>query len=114
VHVHFQVVVEYETEELDLVLEALERCNAHLTAAIVSKDIVFQNKVRAHACYWLLVHKRLQVKCITDAEEVAPAVIARYTQILLCCQHISAQQSQHLTCVSFQSLRSLPRCWAAR
>jgi hypothetical protein len=48
------VVVEYETEELDLVLEALERCNAHLTAAIVSKDIVFQNKVRVRVCCWYI------------------------------------------------------------
>lgn len=40
-----QVVVQYETEELDLVLEALERTTAHLTAAIVTKDIQFQNKV---------------------------------------------------------------------
>lgn len=40
-----QIVVPYETEELPLVLEALERCEAHLTAAIVSKDTVFQNKV---------------------------------------------------------------------
>lgn len=39
------MVVEYETEQLDLVLDALERTTAHLTAAIVSKDIQFQNKV---------------------------------------------------------------------
>lgn len=37
--------MQWETEELPLVLEALERCEAHLTAAIVSKDTVFQNKV---------------------------------------------------------------------
>lgn len=41
----FQVVVEYGDDDLDLVLDALERTTAHLTAAIVSKDIVFQNKV---------------------------------------------------------------------
>lgn len=44
-HDHIQVVVQYETEELDLVLHALESTTAHLTAAIVSKDILFQNKV---------------------------------------------------------------------
>lgn len=41
-----QVVVQYETEQLDLVLDCLERTTAHLTAAIVSKDTQFQNKVR--------------------------------------------------------------------
>ena len=41
----FQVVIEYADDELDLVLEALERCTAHLTAAIVSTDVEFQHKV---------------------------------------------------------------------
>ncbi len=41
-----QVVVQYETEQLDMVLDCLERTTAHLTAAIVSKDTQFQNKVR--------------------------------------------------------------------
>jgi hypothetical protein len=40
-----QIVVEWDDAELPLVLEALERCDAHLTAAIVTKDIQFQNKV---------------------------------------------------------------------
>lgn len=44
----FQIVVEYGDLELDQVLEALERTEAHLTAAIVSRDIQFQNKVLAH------------------------------------------------------------------
>jgi 1-pyrroline-5-carboxylate dehydrogenase len=44
----FQIVVEYDDNELDLVLNALERCEAHLTAAIVSRDIQFQNYVIGH------------------------------------------------------------------
>lgn len=44
----FQIVVEYGDGELDHVLEALERTEAHLTAAVVSRDIQFQNKVLAH------------------------------------------------------------------
>eukprot|EP00240_Pyramimonas_obovata_P002040 CAMPEP_0118953254 /NCGR_PEP_ID=MMETSP1169-20130426/56243_1 /TAXON_ID=36882 /ORGANISM="Pyramimonas obovata, Strain CCMP722" /LENGTH=530 /DNA_ID=CAMNT_0006900669 /DNA_START=114 /DNA_END=1703 /DNA_ORIENTATION=- len=41
----FQVVTEYAEGELDLVLEACERMDHHLTAAIVSNDKVFQHKV---------------------------------------------------------------------
>lgn len=40
-----QIVVEYKDGELDQVLEALERTEAHLTAAVVSRDIQFQNYV---------------------------------------------------------------------
>jgi 1-pyrroline-5-carboxylate dehydrogenase len=31
-----------------MVLEALERVDAHLTAAVVSNDVLFQNEVLAH------------------------------------------------------------------
>eukprot|EP00854_Cymbomonas_tetramitiformis_P009938 gene9938-11769_t len=41
----FQVVTEYSAQELDDVLGACERMNHHLTAAIVSNDIPFQQKV---------------------------------------------------------------------
>jgi len=44
----FQIVVEYDDSELDTVLSVLERCEAHLTAAIVSRDIHFQNYVLAN------------------------------------------------------------------
>ena len=44
----FQIVVEYDDQEVDLVLQALERTHAHLTAAIVSKDILFQNHMIAN------------------------------------------------------------------
>jgi 1-pyrroline-5-carboxylate dehydrogenase len=37
--------VDYKDSELPLVLEALERTEAHLTAAVVSNDVLFQNKV---------------------------------------------------------------------
>ena len=41
----FQVVTHFDDASLDLVLEACERMEAHLTAAVVSNDIRFQNKV---------------------------------------------------------------------
>lgn len=41
----FQVLVDYAEEELPLVLQALEKMENHLTAAIVSNDVHFQNKV---------------------------------------------------------------------
>jgi 1-pyrroline-5-carboxylate dehydrogenase len=41
----FQVIVTYGDEDLDMVLEVLERISHHLTAAVVSADPVFQNKV---------------------------------------------------------------------
>ncbi|KIY97867.1 1-pyrroline-5-carboxylate dehydrogenase [Monoraphidium neglectum] len=44
----FQVVVEYEDSELQLVLDALERMSHHLTAAIVSNDPKFLQHVLAH------------------------------------------------------------------
>lgn len=42
----FQIVSSYTDEQLPLVLDALERTHAHLTAAVVSRDIHFQQKVR--------------------------------------------------------------------
>jgi 1-pyrroline-5-carboxylate dehydrogenase len=41
----FQVIVSWSDEELPKVLEILERMSHHLTAAVVSKDINFQNEV---------------------------------------------------------------------
>jgi 1-pyrroline-5-carboxylate dehydrogenase len=44
----FQVVVEYKNEDLDDVLAIFEKCHAHLTAAVVSRDVEFQHKVLAN------------------------------------------------------------------
>jgi len=41
----FQVIVTYGDDELDKVLDVFERISHHLTAAVVSADPVFQNKV---------------------------------------------------------------------
>ena len=44
----FQVITTYGDDEIDLVLEACERMHHHLTAAIVSNDVKFLNKVIAN------------------------------------------------------------------
>jgi len=44
----FQVITYYNDDNLDDVLEALERMSHHLTAAVVSNDPEFQSKVLAH------------------------------------------------------------------
>lgn len=44
----FQVVTQYNDSTLDLVLEACERMEAHLTAAVVSNDVAFRNHVLGH------------------------------------------------------------------
>jgi len=41
----FQIVVSYGDNDLDAVLELFEQMQNHLTAAVVSGDILFQNKV---------------------------------------------------------------------
>ena len=41
-----QVVTEYNDAELEQILELTERMQHHLTAAIVSNDMHFVNKVR--------------------------------------------------------------------
>lgn len=43
----FQIVVEYADEDLPTVLRVLERMNQHLTAAVVSSDVAFQQTVLA-------------------------------------------------------------------
>jgi 1-pyrroline-5-carboxylate dehydrogenase len=43
----FQIVTDYDDASLPLVLDACERMEAHLTAAIVSNDAKFTNKVLA-------------------------------------------------------------------
>ena len=40
-HTRAQVITEYKDSELDLVLEATERMHEHLTAAVVSNDVLF-------------------------------------------------------------------------
>lgn len=37
----YQIVTEYKDNQLQLVLDALERMHAHLTAAVVSNDLLF-------------------------------------------------------------------------
>ncbi|KAK9669284.1 hypothetical protein RND81_13G121200 [Saponaria officinalis] len=41
----FQVVTEYKAHQLPMVLEALEKMHAHLTAAVVSNDLLFLQEV---------------------------------------------------------------------
>ncbi|GKV14100.1 hypothetical protein SLEP1_g25018 [Rubroshorea leprosula] len=41
----FQIVTEYKKDQLPLVLDALERMHAHLTAAVVSNDPIFLQNV---------------------------------------------------------------------
>lgn len=47
--------MEYGDGELDHVVEALERTEAHLTAAIVSRDVDFQNKVKCDSLVKLCI-----------------------------------------------------------
>lgn len=42
-----QIVTEYKKDQLPLVLDALERMHAHLTAAVVSNDPIF---IQASLC----------------------------------------------------------------
>ncbi len=44
----FQVVTLWDDSQLPLVLEACERMNHHLTAAVVSNDVIFVQKVLGH------------------------------------------------------------------
>ena len=44
----FQVVTAYDSSHIDKVLEACEKMSHHLTAAVVSNDVAFQQKVLAH------------------------------------------------------------------
>ncbi|KAL0355602.1 UNVERIFIED_CONTAM: putative aldehyde dehydrogenase [Sesamum radiatum] len=41
----FQIVTEYKHNQIPLVLDALERMHAHLTAAVVSNDLLFQQEI---------------------------------------------------------------------
>lgn len=41
----FQIITEYKDNQLSMVLDALERMHAHLTAAVVSNDLLFLQEV---------------------------------------------------------------------
>ena len=41
----FQIVVRYSDEDIDTVLSLLEGMSNHLTAAVVSADVMFQNRI---------------------------------------------------------------------
>ncbi len=48
-------MVVFKDEQIDTVLKALENADAYLTAAIVSKDIQFQNKVSVNKSFVTLL-----------------------------------------------------------
>ncbi len=43
----FQIVVRYGDDDIDTVLDILERMSHHLTAAVVSADVLFQRRILA-------------------------------------------------------------------
>lgn len=45
----FQILTKYSDDQLDLVLQLLEKMHAHLTAAVVSNDDLFRQKVLARS-----------------------------------------------------------------
>nr|CCA15825.1 predicted protein putative [Albugo laibachii Nc14] len=45
----FQILTKYNDNQVDLVLELLEKMHAHLTAAVVSNDELFRQKVLSHS-----------------------------------------------------------------
>lgn len=77
-----QVLTEYSDEQLPLVLEALERLEAHLTAAVVSNDPVFTQKVCCpNVCLGTLVLLALSClkiscrSCTTSRTELLPSAV---------------------------------------
>ena len=46
------MITEYKDSELDLVLEATERMHEHLTAAVVSNDILFTQASAVNDAVW--------------------------------------------------------------
>jgi 1-pyrroline-5-carboxylate dehydrogenase len=44
-----QVLTEYHDSQIDVVLDMLERMDAHLTASVVSNDVAFQQRILAHS-----------------------------------------------------------------
>ena len=45
---HKKVVVEYDDKDIGVLLSMLDKMDAFLTAAVVSNDVNFQNKVLFH------------------------------------------------------------------
>ena len=84
-----QVVTHYSDAELPLVLEACERMQHHLTAAIVSNDILFNNQVRFFV--GLVPLPQLHHSC-TSSDHT----------------HIPSQQSGSGPCSCLTNLRQVP------
>ena len=59
-----QVITEYKDAEIEQVLEATERLDAHLTAAVVSNDVLFLGKVN-HTLSHLTLPQLLLTRGIT-------------------------------------------------
>lgn len=53
---NLQVITEYSDEQLPMVLEATEKLEAHLTAAVVSNDAQFTQKVTPLASFLARTH----------------------------------------------------------
>lgn len=89
-----QVLTEYQDSEIDDVLQVTEQMHAHLTAAIVSNDVLFLQKVLANtvngttyagirarctgtACYLCYQTCTLTAKCISRCASTACCVQKR-------------------------------------
>lgn len=55
-HSGVQILTEYKHEDIPLVLEACERMHAHLTAAVVSNDLLFLQVRTPTECLGLIGH----------------------------------------------------------
>jgi hypothetical protein len=75
------VVTEYDGDELPLVLEACERMEAHLTAAVVSNDVLFLNKVVWLACVLLHYSKAPGLPLLACSRIGEPALIPLHAPV---------------------------------
>ena len=70
-----QIITEYKDGELDLVLGALERMTQHLTAAVVSNDISFQQKARRAVCSHAVLGMRVDAATVCNSAASAQHVM---------------------------------------
>lgn len=61
-HFGVQILTEYKHEDIPLVLEACERMHAHLTAAVVSNDLLFLQVRTPTKCLGLIGHVSTKIQ----------------------------------------------------
>ena len=86
------MLTEYDDSEVDTVLEVTEKMHAHLTAAIVSNDLLFVQKMLANTVNGT-TYAGIRARCTGESFQQLAAVLSPSSDLLACDEHAVVMSS---------------------